>query len=300
MTFTVKYAQLGSHKNTPIVQRNNAAMKRREFIQQSAIVAAATVTMDFTAEAKVNWPIGCFNRPWTKWSFDETLKQIKAAGYKSTGLLSRTREEPFIGADATPEYLENLKKRIAANGLAANMGALRSRHNIPLEDSIREVRKQIDNAKFLSLKYVLSFGADNPEEFAHYYKVMSDASAYAEEKGVKLAMKPHGGISGSAEEILRVRLRRNERRRDDPVRRGQSGFRRRLQEAESRRIQRAGDGRVLQGGRDAGRDNGECARQPRIPGEGSCLGLTPPTLCSLSTATTRKSSAPRTVPRFAR
>src|SRR6266540_540296 len=43
-----------------------------------------------------------------------------------------------------------------------------------------------------------------PEEFAHYYKVMSDASAYAEEKGVKLAMKPHGGISGSAEEILRV------------------------------------------------------------------------------------------------
>src|SRR6266511_684967 len=179
-------------------------MKRREFIQQSAIVAAATVTMDFTAEAKVNWPIGCFNRPWTKWSFDETLKQIKAAGYKSTGLLSRTREEPFIGADATPEYLENLKKRIAANGLAANMGALRSRHNIPLEDSIREVRKQIDNAKFLSLKYVLSFGADNPEEFAHYYKVMSDASAYAEEKGVKLAMKPHGGISGSAEEILRV------------------------------------------------------------------------------------------------
>jgi len=179
-------------------------MNRRKFIQQTALVTAAAAALEFTAEAKVNWPIGCFNRPWTKWSFDQTLKEIKAAGYKSTGLLSRTREEPFISVDATPEYLENLKKRIAASGLVANMGALRSRHNIPLEDSVREVRKQIDNAKSLSLKYALSFGADNPEQFSHYFKVMSDAAAYAQEKGVKLVMKPHGGISGSAEEILRV------------------------------------------------------------------------------------------------
>jgi sugar phosphate isomerase/epimerase len=179
-------------------------MNRRKFIQQTALVAAGAATLDFTAEAKVNWPIGCFNRPWTKWSFDETLKQIKAAGYKSTGLLSRTKDEPFIGVNATPEYLESLKKRIGESGLVANMGALGSRHNIPLEDSIKDVRKQIDNAEFLSLKYVLSFGADNPEQFAHYYKVMSDAAGYAQEKGVKLVMKPHGGISGSSEEILRV------------------------------------------------------------------------------------------------
>ena len=84
------------------------------------------------------------------------------------------------------------------------MGALHSRHNIPLEDSIREVRKQIDNAKFLSLKYVMSFGADNPEQFSHYFKVMSDAAAYAQEKGVKLVMKPHGGSSGASGEIATV------------------------------------------------------------------------------------------------
>lgn len=186
------------------MDQKGISMNRRDFIQHITIAGAASVFNPLTAEAKVNWPVGCFNRPWTKWSFDETLKQIKAAGYKSTGLLSRTREEQFIGANATPEYLESLKKRLAASGLVANMGALHSRHNIPLEDSIKDVRKQIDNAKFLSLKFVLSFGADNPEQFAHYFKVMSDAAAYAQEKGVKLVMKPHGGISGSSEEILRV------------------------------------------------------------------------------------------------
>lgn len=181
-------------------------MKRREFINQAIIAGAAmAVAGSNEAEARgVKWEVGCFNRPWTKWTFDQTLKEIKAAGYKSTGLLSRTREEPFIGADASAEYLESLKTRIAASGLKANMGALRSRHNVPLEDSIRDVRKQIDHAHFLSLKYIMSFGADKPEEFAHYYKVMNAASAYAAEKGIRMVMKPHGGISGSSAEILNV------------------------------------------------------------------------------------------------
>ncbi|QQS47318.1 MAG: sugar phosphate isomerase/epimerase [Acidobacteriota bacterium] len=181
-------------------------MNRREFINQT-IIAGAAVTLSGSIEieaAKVNWEVGCFNRPWTRWSYDQALKEIKAAGYKTTGLLSRTREEPFIGSDASPEYLAGLRSRLAASGLKVNMGALRSRHNTPLEDSIRDVRKQLDHAHQLGLKYVMSFGADKPEEFAHYYKVMNDASAYAGEKGIKLVMKPHGGISGSSDEILNV------------------------------------------------------------------------------------------------
>ncbi len=181
-------------------------MNRREFTYQ-AILGGTAVTLLSSVRAEgsgVRWQIGCFNRPWAKWSFDQTLKEIKAAGYKTTGLLTRTKDEPFIGADATPEYLSSLKKRIAAVGLAANIGALRSRHNIPLEDSIHEVRKQIDNARFLSLKYVMSFGADNPDEFPYYVRVMRDTAAYAQDNDIKLVMKPHGGISGSSVEILRV------------------------------------------------------------------------------------------------
>ena len=159
-------------------------MKRRDFIRQSAGGAAALAIAGPAAVwgRAVNWPIGCFNRPWTRWPFDEALKQIKAAGYATTGLLSRTRDEAFIGAAATPEYLDRLKARIAASGLKANMGALRSQHAIPFEDSVRDVRTQIDNAQALSLEYVLSFGADNPEELDHYCKVMHDAAAYGEKR----------------------------------------------------------------------------------------------------------------------
>lgn len=183
-------------------------MNRRDFLQQSITGGAATalglsLSPSLSARA-VRWPIGCFNRPWTTWSFDDALKQIKAAGYETTGLLSRTRDEPFIGVDATPEYLSNLKQRIAGSGLKANMGALRTRHNIPLDDSIKETRKQIENAGVLALAYLLTFGVDRPDEYEHYYKVMSDAAAYAQERKIKLVMKPHGGSSGASDEIAAV------------------------------------------------------------------------------------------------
>lgn len=180
-------------------------MNRRQFIQQSILASTAATFLGSTGLSKgVNWEIGCFNRPWTKWSLDQTVKAIKAAGYKTMGLLTRTKDDPFIAAEATPEYLQALKGRIAAAGLTANMASLRTRHDIALEDSIRDARKQIDNARFLSLKHLLSMGVDKPDQFEHYLKVMRDSAAYAQDKGIRLAMKPHGGISGASDEILRV------------------------------------------------------------------------------------------------
>lgn len=180
-------------------------MRRREFIKEAAAgTLVAAITTHSTHAARVDWEVGCFNRAFTKWPFDQALMSIKAAGYKTTGLLTRTKEEPFVAASATQEYLTNLRNRLDASGLVANMAALNSRHSISLEDSMAEVRKQIDNAHFLSVKYVLSFGTDKAEEFDHYIRVMRDAAAYAQEKKVRLVMKPHGGISGSSSEILRV------------------------------------------------------------------------------------------------
>jgi sugar phosphate isomerase/epimerase len=179
-------------------------MNRREFLHTLGAAGAGFALSNAEAASKgPNWPIGCFNRPWTRWDFGATLKGIRGAGFKTVGLLTTTKEEPFIGSEATPEYLQGLKKKIATYGLTANMGALRTRHNIPLEDSIRDVQKQIDNARTLSLQYVLSFGVDRPEELDHYYRVMAAAAAYAQKRRVKLAVKPHGGGSGASDDMLR-------------------------------------------------------------------------------------------------
>jgi sugar phosphate isomerase/epimerase len=176
-------------------------VNRRTFLAATSL--ATLGALHFSRAAAPQWPIGCFNRPWSKWGTDEALDGIKAAGYPIVGLLSRSRTEPFIGSDATQEYLDALKKKITARGLKANMGAIRTLNKAPLDEGIKDLRKQVDNAKTLNLEYLLSFGVDRPEEQENYFKMMSDAAAYAQERGLKLVLKPHGGSSGASEEIQR-------------------------------------------------------------------------------------------------
>jgi sugar phosphate isomerase/epimerase len=207
-----------------MISPKSRLMNRRTFLQTTAAAVTASVASPFLRPLSVEaattgpgWPIGCFNRPWVKWPYDVALDGIKEAGYNLTGLLSRHpiyaagsttpipgQVEAFAGAEATPEYLESLRKRIAARGLGDNMCALRNRFSGAVADVIRDVRVQIDHAKALSLEFALTFGVANPSEYENFFQSMTDAAAYAQERGVKLVMKPHGGSSGSSEEILQA------------------------------------------------------------------------------------------------
>jgi sugar phosphate isomerase/epimerase len=187
-------------------------MNRRQFVQRTAIAAAGTTMLPLSLSAAndkkgAHWPIGAFNRPWAgdkkNWGYDAALDGMKAAGYKLTGLLTRTEKSPFTGADATEEYLTELKKKIAARGLTAVMAALRTKDDLPLDEQIKGMRKQIDNAKFVGVEFLLTFGVGKEEHYENYYKLMHDAAAYSHERGMKLVLKPHGGSSGDAEEITR-------------------------------------------------------------------------------------------------
>lgn len=191
-----------------------APLSRREFLAASATAAAASLfpSSIFAAASKAAapaaspaaWPIGCFNRPWTKWSYDETLDATRAAGFTLTGLLSAVpaKGDHFIGSAATPEYLASLKQKLAARGLRANMGALRLKTNLPVAEAIADTRQQLVNAQTLGLEFALTFGESNAQRYETFYKVMSDAAAFGQERGIKLVMKPHGGSSGAAGEIL--------------------------------------------------------------------------------------------------
>ena len=76
------------------------ARSRRDFLATAAAATAVAFLPSALRAAAApastaKWTVGCFNRPWTKWSFDETLDAVKGAGYSVTGLLTETKDEPF-------------------------------------------------------------------------------------------------------------------------------------------------------------------------------------------------------------
>ena len=76
-------------------------------------------------------------------------------------------------------------------------------NELPIDDQVKQMRKQVDNARFLGAEFGLTFGVDGPQYFDNYFKLMRETAPYAQEKGLKLVLKPHGGASGAADEIMR-------------------------------------------------------------------------------------------------
>ncbi len=178
-------------------------MDRRGFLAAlgGAVFMNSTETSAISKPAK--WEIGCFNRPWSRWSFDDALDGMKAAGYTKFGFLGDHAGEAFISSGATPEYLDELNRRISRRGLKAISGWMKTRHDIPLADAIANARTQIDRAARLKLRYVMAIGPDPPELYDHFYHVMREAAGYAKSVKIQVMFKPHGGVAASADEILR-------------------------------------------------------------------------------------------------
>jgi sugar phosphate isomerase/epimerase len=184
-------------------------MNRRTFVKTVAVAGAVCpLSLAIAGEANPkSWPIGCFNRPWVNdkkgWTYDTALDGIKAAGFKITGLLTPMAGETFLAANNSREHMEDLKRKISERGLKAIMGALRTKPALPMDQQIADMRKQIDHGQILGVEYLLTFGVDQPSQYENYYKLMQDAAPYAQERKMKLVLKPHGGASGAAEEIVR-------------------------------------------------------------------------------------------------
>lgn len=193
----------------PVTTMFQHKITRRKFGTASASAAALLLLGDSAAsqaadaDRKSSWSIGCFNRPWGRWTYDEALDGLRAAGFELTGLLGDHANEPFVLPDATEDYLDRLHDRITARGLSVNVAWLRTNHEIPLAEAMAAARKQIDHAQRLGAKFLLTTGADDPDTYEHYYQTMADASAYAAQREMQVAIKPHGGCSASADEILR-------------------------------------------------------------------------------------------------
>jgi sugar phosphate isomerase/epimerase len=198
---------------------------RREFLATSSAAAAAMLSASIAGEAQApaarrSWPIGCHTRPFTSFRAsqpgnpDYVLDAVKAAGFEFADMIpgaggggrGAAPGAPAAGrrgAPATAEAIAELKQKLAARGLKSNIAPIpTAARGVPLADAIAHVRALVANAHTLGQKYALNLGIEDYDRWVDWCKVLADAAAFGQERGVKVVVKHHHGLQNTSMDLI--------------------------------------------------------------------------------------------------
>jgi len=184
-------------------------LSRRDFLDKTLKLGAAGLTASCTAssiesalagERDDRWQIGCYTRPWANYDYRVALDAIAEAGFKYAGLMTTKSEKSnlIISVDTSPEEARQVGREVKKRGLKVPSvygGGIPV--NKSLEAGIEGMKKLIDNCAACGAKNLLMGGTGNEKLFKLYYKAIAECCDYAEEKGVGISIKPHGGLNAT-------------------------------------------------------------------------------------------------------
>lgn len=140
---------------------------------------------------------GCLTRPWNNLPVETCFDGIAAAGYDCIGLLGRP-DGPIVGGETPAAKVDEIRGQLAERKLEPLVVWSRSGTDLAI------LKKEIENVKRLGAGTLLHCGVAKETEYRPFYKMLKEGAAIAEQAGIKLAIKPHGGVTTSAEDCLTV------------------------------------------------------------------------------------------------
>ncbi|MBD3184949.1 TIM barrel protein [Candidatus Poribacteria bacterium] len=152
--------------------------------------------------------IGCTTRPLSSLTFAEACEHIAEAGYNDVAVFANKIDDEKRGvpvnSDSTPEEVAATRKAAADAGLKPSMLIGGTKLNLELDAAVDDYKKLIDNAAALGTKWLLDCGTGNEQLYDKYYELMSQAAVHAEDVGVNITLKPHGGITLTVEGLMKA------------------------------------------------------------------------------------------------
>lgn len=181
---------------------HSLAPSRRQFL--AGLLAAPAVATLARAAAAPRWQIGCYTRPWADHDPRVALDAIAEAGYRYAGFMTAKGGTIILGT--TPA------EKVAA--LAADARARQLQiasiwggdFLVPKSpaDSVARLKTLVDHCVLCGCPSLLLGGTGKAELVKPYYDTVRECCAYAAEKGVGFAVKPHGGTNSTGPECRKL------------------------------------------------------------------------------------------------
>ena len=146
--------------------------------------------------------IGCTTRPYAKYlTFAEACERIAAAGYTDVAVFGCLGGNP-VSSGSTPEEAAEARKTAEEAGLSPSLLIGGTKLDLGLEGAVDNYKTLIDRASELGVKWLLDCGTGKEELYGQYYELMRQAAPHAEQAGLNLTLKPHGGITLTVDGML--------------------------------------------------------------------------------------------------
>lgn len=154
--------------------------------------------------------IGCATRPYSDLPFAEACQHIAAAGYTDVAIYVNEREVP-VHSNSTKAEILAIRKIATDAGLVPSMLLVWPPIDLEvgLPVAVANYKRLIDNAALLGADWLQDVGINQEEFFDDYFALVQEVAPYAESAGVGIALKPHGGISLTVEDLIAAHRRVN-------------------------------------------------------------------------------------------
>jgi sugar phosphate isomerase/epimerase len=144
--------------------------------------------------------MGCTTRPYSAWSFAEACEHIASAGYTDVAVFANEGKVP-VRSDSTAEEIASTRKAAADAGIEPSMVIGGTKLGLDLDAAVEDYKKLIGNVAEVGAKWLLDCGTSR-EQSEPYFELMRRAAVHAEEAGVGITLKPHGGITLTIEDLI--------------------------------------------------------------------------------------------------
>ncbi len=187
----------------------SAAVSRRQFVGRTLAAGAAGLAAPHLLNNPLQaapdswkdgqWQIGCYTRPWSKYDYRVALDAIAEAGYKHAGLMTTNSDSRLvISVETAPEEAQKVGEEVKSRGMRIpSVYGGRIPVNESLEAGIEGMKRLIDNCAAAEAASLLMGGIGNEKLYDTYYKAVAETADYGAEKGVVIAVKPHGGLNAT-------------------------------------------------------------------------------------------------------
>ena len=145
--------------------------------------------------------IGCTTRPYNALTFAGACERIAKAGYTDVAVFAHDKQMP-VDSNSSKQQIAEARKAAEDVGLAPSMLLARTHLELGLDEAVADYKRLIDNAAELGTKWLLELGTSKEEFYADYPELMRQAAPHAAQAGVGISLKPHGGISLTANELI--------------------------------------------------------------------------------------------------